>query len=299
MLTLWWAPHPQPCTSPSTSILQFIDAAVYRRERLANFLIQATEIDPATQAIIDGWVNNTIDSATAITDPDHPFFVHSNNASNFKFKYPEAKPTPPGEDDVVWNRTYTAADSRMYNKNGKDHNNSRKIRASGDTYTLSLQIHWENKQKFAKKYANPLDPGSFLAAKAASKPKATSTKTNKSTTMESDAHQEDSMDGIDLTSMSISEKIKSKEGKRKASSSAALAMQSSPGPSSADLFAAGPSTTPQAMSNPTANTESTTPPKVDKPKSKKKGTAKKKKKTKKAVPTGKLIFSILSFQVMC
>jgi COMPASS component SPP1 len=260
-------------------------------------LFQTTALDPAVQAIVDGWVNNEIDSATAITDPEHPFFVHSNNASTFKYKYPEAKPTPPGEDDVVWNRTYTAADSRMYNKNGKDHNNSRKIRASGDTYTLSLQIHWENKQKFAKKHANPLDPGSILVGKAAPKPKPASTKPNHptttTTTMESATRLEDSMDGIDLNSMSISEKIKSKEGKRKASSVAALAMQrSSPpsvaGPSVAGPSSAGPSSA-QTMSNSTPDVASPTSPKVDKAKPTKKST----KKAKKAAPASKLILSIL------
>lgn len=252
-------------------------------------MLQGSNIDSATQAIIDGWVNNEIDSATAITDPEHPFFVHSNNASTFKYKYPEAKPTPPGEDDVVWNRTYTAADSRMYNKNGKDHNNSRKIRASGETYTLSLQIHWENKQKFAKKCANPLDPNSILVGKAPPKPKPAPARPSNSAAMESTSRLEDSVDGIDMSSMSISEKIKSKEGKRKASATAALAFQSPPGPSTAGPSVARPASAQSSTATPNPiPMASPTSPKIEKAKAKKKS-QKKKKKSKKAVPAGKLI----------
>jgi COMPASS component SPP1 len=67
----------------------------------------------------------------------------------FKYKYPEAAPTPPSEEDEIWNKLYTAADSRMYNKHGKSANESRKYRQSGETYQLALQMLREKKDKAA------------------------------------------------------------------------------------------------------------------------------------------------------
>jgi COMPASS component SPP1 len=67
----------------------------------------------------------------------------------YKYKYPEAYPTPPGEEDEVWNKLFTAADSRLYNKHGKSAIESKKYRASGATYQLALQMLQEKKDKAA------------------------------------------------------------------------------------------------------------------------------------------------------
>lgn len=70
---------------------------------------------------------------------EDPFAVISNNKAGFKYKYPEAAPTPDGEDDIVWNNVYSAANTRMYRKH---HNarKSRKCRESGETRTLAIEI---------------------------------------------------------------------------------------------------------------------------------------------------------------
>ena len=79
----------------------------------------------------------------------------SNNAPGFRYKYPTAKPTPPGVDDTEWNKLYTAADSRFYNKHGKDANESKKYRNSGETYQLALKMLEEKREKAAKAASGP------------------------------------------------------------------------------------------------------------------------------------------------
>ncbi|KUJ23357.1 uncharacterized protein LY89DRAFT_606181 [Mollisia scopiformis] len=231
------------------------------------------ELDLATR----GWIAGTVTSASAITDPGHQFFVHSCNKEGFKYKYPEAAPTPDGEDDVVWNKTYTAADSRMYNKNGKDANQSRKFRLSKETYTLSLKVHLENKQKYANKHpVNTLAAADPQVSKAVAKPKAVSTKIGESASKATTSDPQSKMaDNNDHNSMSIPEKIKSDGRIRKPSSNAAFSMQSSPGPS-----------TGHTMASPLVNTGSPAPAKIEKPAAKKKGTAAvvKKAAPKKAAP---------------
>lgn len=74
----------------------------------------------------------------------------SNNAPGFKYKYPQAKPTPPGVDDADWNKIYTAADSRNYNKHSKSANESKKYRERGDTYELALKMLEEKREKARK-----------------------------------------------------------------------------------------------------------------------------------------------------
>ena len=69
--------------------------------------------------------------------------------AKYKYKYPQAYPTPDGEDDEVWNKLYTAADSRLYNKHGKNANESKKYRMSGETRILALQMLQEKKDKVA------------------------------------------------------------------------------------------------------------------------------------------------------
>lgn len=68
---------------------------------------------------------------------------------HYKYKYPQAYPTPSGEDDETWNKLYTAADSRMYNKHGKTAVESKKKRISGETYQLALKMLQERKDKAA------------------------------------------------------------------------------------------------------------------------------------------------------
>jgi COMPASS component SPP1 len=70
-------------------------------------------------------------------------------AKRYKYKYPEAYPTPPGEDDETWNKLFTAADSRLYNRHGKSATESKKYRASGETYQLALRMLQERKEKAA------------------------------------------------------------------------------------------------------------------------------------------------------
>jgi hypothetical protein len=70
-------------------------------------------------------------------------------ASRYKYKYPEAYPTPPGEDDEKWNKIFTAADSRLYNRHGKSAVESKKYRTSGETYKLALQMLAEKNAKEA------------------------------------------------------------------------------------------------------------------------------------------------------
>ena len=70
----------------------------------------------------------------------------------FKYKYPQAKPTPPGVDDAEWNKVYTAADSRNYNKHNKSASESKKYRERGETYELALKMLEEKREK-AKKAA--------------------------------------------------------------------------------------------------------------------------------------------------
>ncbi|PBP20717.1 PHD transcription factor [Diplocarpon rosae] len=200
-----------------------------------------------------------------ITDPEDPFFVHSNNSPTFKYKYPQAKPTPEGEDDAVWNRIYTAADSRMYNKHHKSANESRKYRESGETRTLSLRMLVENKAKHARAVAAALAGGQTYLPKAAPKPKNTTAKYEYV-----GIKKETPEEPYDLASggisggvpMSISEKIKSEGRKRKAPSDAPTSQQGTPAPPTA-----------QKHSSPAPKLGSPAPSKTDKPTLKKKGTA--------------------------
>jgi len=81
------------------------------------------------------------------TEVDDPFAVISNNKPGFRYMYPQAAPTPINEDDVVWNKIYTAANSRMYNKHHKNANEARKYREAGETRVLALRMLASNKVK--------------------------------------------------------------------------------------------------------------------------------------------------------
>lgn len=81
------------------------------------------------------------------TQLSNPPTMISNNNPTFKYKYPQASPTPPGVDDIEWNKLFTAADSRFYNKAHKSAVASKAKRESGETYTLALQMLQEKREK--------------------------------------------------------------------------------------------------------------------------------------------------------
>lgn len=147
----------------------------------------------------------------------------SNNAPGYRYKYPEAKPTPPGVDDDRWNKIYVAADSRFYNRAKKNASESRKIRLTGETYQLALRILKERDEKEAEAAAD-------LAAGIAPPPKRTPKP--KPPPRIPKAPSTSSRDGTpsfnDRIPLSISEQIKSEGRARKALPSSS---QGSPGPS--------------------------------------------------------------------
>ncbi|KAJ5051849.1 uncharacterized protein L3040_001619 [Drepanopeziza brunnea f. sp. 'multigermtubi'] len=196
-----------------------------------------------------------------ITDPEHPFFVHSNNSPTFKYKYPQAKPTPDGEDDLTWNRIYTAADSRMYNKHHKSANESRKYRESGETRILAIRMLAENKEKHARAVAAALAGGQPYVPKAPPKPRATAVK-SESIGIKKETPEESWELAPGAVPMSISEKIKSEGRKRKTPSDTPSSQQSTPAPPAI-----------QQNSSPAPRTGSPAPPKAEKPAPKKKATA--------------------------
>ncbi|CZT03354.1 related to SPP1 Subunit of the COMPASS complex, which methylates histone H3 on lysine 4 [Rhynchosporium agropyri] len=205
---------------------------------------------------------NTKVGSLGVTDPEDPFFVHSCNSASFKYKYPQAKPTPDGEDDTVWNRIYTAADSRMYNKHHKSANESRKYRDTGETRTLALRMLVENKEKHYKAVAAALAGGHAYTPKAAQKAKPPAMKTELVGIKKE--RSEESFDMVPGTvPMSISEKIKSEGRKRKTASDTPSSQQGTPAPTNA-----------QKLSSPAPKSNSPAPTKMDKPPiPKKKGTA--------------------------
>jgi COMPASS component SPP1 len=179
--------------------------------------------------------------------PSEPTAPISNNKPGFKYKYPEAAPTPPGEDDAEWNKVYTAADSRFYNRNGKSADKSRKFRQSGETYQLAIVMMAEKKEKMKTSGVNP--------KVAPAKPKAPK-KTSAVVKTEASNSSRDGTPWVDRVPMSISEQIKSEGRARKAPSAAPSSKQSTPVPVSLTGVKTG-----------------SPPPKVDKPPPKKKGTA--------------------------
>lgn len=186
--------------------------------------------------------------------------IISNNAPNFKFKYPEARPTPPGEDDTEWNKIFTAADSRIYNRNKKSANESKKFRGTGATYELALQMLAEKKAKAAAAAAEEAAGSSTTPAPKTSTPKPKLTKKTPAPATvkkEPSSSSRDVTPGGDKMPMSISEQIKSEGRARKALSAAPSSNHGTPAPSSAPK-----------MSSPVP-----LPPKIEKPTPKKKGTA--------------------------
>lgn len=77
--------------------------------------------------------------------------------TNFKYKYPQARPAPEGIDPIDWNKIYNAADSRIYNKANKSATASKARREAGETRKLALEILTEKHAKLAS------TPGSNIA----------------------------------------------------------------------------------------------------------------------------------------
>jgi COMPASS component SPP1 len=225
---------------------------------------------------------------------EDPFAVISNNKPGFRYKYPQAAPTPPNEDDVVWNKVYTAADSRMYNKHHKNANESRKYRESGETRTLALRMLASNREKHAQAVA---------AAKAAGVPFSPLTKISTPVTpgmapkkkeatikKETSSSSRDGTPGGDGIPMSISEKIKSEGRARKAPPPAPSSSQGTPAPSTAPKQGT-PSIGP-TMNSPAPEKASSVPPsKIQKPAKKGTATTVKKQHAKKAKSDGTPLYS--------
>jgi COMPASS component SPP1 len=227
---------------------------------------------------------------------EDPFAVISNNKPGFKYKYPEAAPTPPGEDDVVWNKVYTAADSRMYNKHHKNANESRKFRQSGETRTLAERMLKENKEKHAKAVAAAAASGLPLSAVRSTPKSSTSTLAPKKKEIkkETSTSSRDGTPGGDVIPMSISEKIKSEGRARKAPPPPPSSSQGTPAPSTAPKQGTPsgtakqgtPSSGPQMNSPGLEKDSSVPPPKVQKPAKKGTATTVKKQHAKKAKSDG-------------
>jgi COMPASS component SPP1 len=163
----------------------------------------------------------------------------------------------------------------MYNKNGKSASNSKKIRATGDTYKLALKMLEEKKDDLLQQVAAVRAAVASGKPIPVSKPKPPPIKM-KVEKKESFTDLRDDTFTSDNIPMSISEKIKSEGRARKFNSDAPSVSASSNHGSPA------PSTAPK-MSSPA-------PAKADKPPSKKRGTAApvKKSAAKKPRPEGTL-----------
>jgi len=137
----------------------------------------------------------------------------------------------------------------MYNKNGKSASNSKKIRATGDTYKLALKMLEEKKNDLLQQVAVVRAAVASGKPIPASKPKPQPVK--KVERKESFTDLRDDAFTSDNIPMSISEKIKSEGRARKVPSDAPSASASSNHGSPAPTMA-------PKMSSPA-------PPKVDKP----------------------------------
>lgn len=197
--------------------------------------------------------------------------ARNNNKSGYKYKYPEAAPTPDGEDDDEWNKVYTAADSRFYNKHGKSSQASKKYRLSRETYDLAVTMMAEKKQKARADYnaqvaaftggSGGSGGATILPPKTTTpKPKAAPKKVQPPTLpQEPSSSSRDGTPFADKMPLSISEQIKQEGRPRKAPSAAPSSKQGTPAPSTA-----------AKMDSPTPKTDKSIVPKAA---LKKKGTA--------------------------
>jgi COMPASS component SPP1 len=184
----------------------------------------------------------------------------SNNAPGFKYKYPEARPTPEGVDDAEWNKLFTAADSRFYNKAHKNANASKVKRSTGETYTLALQMLQEKRDKATALVtsrngaSSSSNPTASAASTSTSTPKVKAPPAKKP----QPPKQEPSSSSREMTptTMDMAERIKTEGRPRKAPSVAPSSDHGTPAPTTA----------------PKAGSAAPAPPKAQKP-GPKKGTA--------------------------
>ncbi|KAH8811423.1 hypothetical protein F5884DRAFT_670294 [Xylogone sp. PMI_703] len=134
----------------------------------------------------------------------------------FKFKYAQAAPCPPGISPVEWNKIYTAADSRHYHAHNSSAVESKKLRESGATRILALQI-LEERQAKAALAANQPPGGDTMGGKKTKAPKVK--KANASEHMSTEASSSrDVTPGGDKKATGIAEQAKVEKSIGKASS---------------------------------------------------------------------------------
>jgi len=153
-----------------------------------------------------------VGSSITVTNTNSPFYIKSNNGPNYKYKYPEAQPTPDGEDDVQWGKIYTAADSRKYNHHGKSSTESKKFRQSGETTKLALEMLIQNKEKYGMAVQMAIAAGAPIPTdipRATPKPGSTPAKSTPKTEPRPKKEIPDMLGGSGGEVLSISEKIKS------------------------------------------------------------------------------------------
>lgn len=182
--------------------------------------------------------------------PPEPTAPVSNNRPGFKYKYPEAAPTPPGEDDAEWNKVYTAADSRFYNRNGKSAEKSRKFRQTGETRELAIVMMAEKKEKLKAGLISAVTGKSIPSKSKVAKKPTTVVKKEPST-----SSRDVTPGGMGIP-LSISEQIKANGRAQKQPSAAPSSKQGTPAPGSSKMGSPPPPA-----------------PKLDRPPTKKKGTA--------------------------
>ncbi|RDW92511.1 hypothetical protein BP5796_01905 [Coleophoma crateriformis] len=170
-----------------------------------------------------------VEAATQPSPAPLPLPTPPTNTTPFKYKYSEAAPNPfPDEvSDAVWNKIYTAADSRIYNKNNKSAIESRKIRQKGFTRDLAIQMC---REKLAQGLIHTDATGSTVLARSLK-----SQPTKKQAPEPSSSSRDATPTSDKMAAMSISEQIKSEGRNRKAVSvgPSTSSNQGTPGPSSA------------------------------------------------------------------
>lgn len=81
----------------------------------------------------------------ASSDPLRPL---SNNHPGYHYKHFEARPSPPGVDDIEWDRIYVCANSRIYTRCANNIASTKKARQSGETYQVALEVLEERRAAF-------------------------------------------------------------------------------------------------------------------------------------------------------
>lgn len=144
----------------------------------------------------------------------------SNNEPDFKYKYPQARPTPPDVSDIDWNKIFNAADSRFYNKAHKSAIASKAKRESGETYTLALQMLQEKRDKASSTGNNSTIGG--LNPPTSTHPSATikASSTKKPQPLKGPTGSSREATPMGLSTMDMAERIKTEGRPRKAASTA-------------------------------------------------------------------------------